>query len=59
MIEIIGYWFAIICAFGVLSGLTALVAYINIIASKYFLDMLGGWKVFNEFRKWHKENKDV
>ena len=52
MIEIIGYWFAVVSAFLVLAALTWLVAVVNIIASKYFLEMLGGWDSFNEFRKW-------
>jgi hypothetical protein len=57
MIEIIGYWFAIICAMTVLAGLTYLVALLNILASKYFLEMLGGWDAFNEFRKWKNKSK--
>ena len=52
MIEIIGYWFSVVSAFLVLAALTWLVAVVNIIASKYFLEMLGGWDSFNEFRKW-------
>jgi len=54
MFESIGYWFAVISAFLVLAGLIWLVAVLNILASKYFLSMLGGWKNFNEFREWKK-----
>lgn len=59
MIEIIGYWFAILAAFSALALLTYLVALINILASKYFMGMLGGWKTFNEFRKWAAKNKNT
>ncbi|BAQ84255.1 hypothetical protein [uncultured Mediterranean phage uvMED] len=57
VIEVIGYWFCVVVAFLALAGLTALVALLNVLASKYFLDMLGGWKVFLEFRAWLVKNK--
>lgn len=57
-VEMIGYAFCIASGFGVIGLFIALVAYINIRATHYFVDMLGGWAVFNEFRKFKKrQNK--
>ena len=57
MIEIIGYWFCVLAAFFALSGLTAFVAYLNVLSTRYFLDMCGGWAVFIRYKKWLRSNK--
>jgi len=53
MIEVIGWWFSILSAFLMLAIFTFLVALANVRASKYFVEMLGGWKSFNRYRKWY------
>ncbi len=57
MIEVIGYWFCVLLAFAALAGITGLVAYLNIRASRYFVDMLGGWNTFLRYRKWYLANE--
>ena len=59
MIEVIGWWFSILSAFLMLAILTFLVALANVRASKYFLEMLGGWQSFNRYRKWYHKQKKV